>query len=110
MRSVKTRQRTTGSLKELLKKVIKNLGGKDKLTQEDVVAIWQEAVGDAAASHARPASFRKMSLIVNVDDSGWLYELTTRKKEILAKLEGRFGNRKIVDIRFRIGEIKGEVR
>jgi hypothetical protein len=40
-----------------------------------------------------------------VDRSGWLYELATKKREILERLAARFGGKKLRDIRFRIGEI-----
>jgi len=106
MRAAKSRERVADSLKNLLKKTIKKLRPGARLTQEEMTAIWKGAAGDVAGKHTQPISFRKATLIVNVDDSGWLYELTTRKKEILGKLEGKLGEKKLKDIRFRIGEIE----
>ena len=94
------------ALEDLLKGAIKNLRAQNKLTQEEVAAIWQDAVGVRAASHTRPVSIKKTNLTINVDDSGWLYELTIKKKEILEKLEGKFKGKDLKNIRFRIGEIK----
>lgn len=93
-------------LEGLVRGIITDLGKKGRLSEEDMLCAWKDAVGEAASKHARPASFKGSSLIVNVDGSSWLYELTTKKKEILKKLEGRLAGNKLKDIRFRIGEIK----
>ena len=95
-----------GPLSGLIKKAIKDLGAHGRLTEEEIRLAWRESVGDDAARHSRPVSFRKDSVFVNVDRSSWLYELTISKKEILAKLEELLKRKKFKDIRFRIGEIK----
>lgn len=97
-------------LSDLVKKVIKGMDGQGRLTEEDMDLAWAEAVGEGAASHSRPVSFKKASIFVNVDRSAWLYELTVRKKEILKKLEGKLRGRKLKDIRFRIGDITRKER
>jgi predicted nucleic acid-binding Zn ribbon protein len=94
------------SIGDLIKDVIKDLGKTSRLSEEDMMGAWKDAAGEAAARHTRPVSFRKSSLIVNVDGSSWLYELTLKKKEILKKLEGRLKGKKLKDIRFRIGDTK----
>lgn len=93
-------------LEGLVKNIIKNLGGKNKLGEEEILKAWEKAVGRKAAAHSAPASFKKSGLVITVDGSGWLYELTTKKREILKKLEAKLNNKKIKDIRFRIGEVK----
>jgi predicted nucleic acid-binding Zn ribbon protein len=93
-------------LEKVLKDVIKDLSGKERFGEEEIAGAWEAAVGAAAAKHSRPVSFKKATVTVNVDRSGWLYELTVQKKEILKKLEERLGAKKIKDIRLRIGEIK----
>jgi predicted nucleic acid-binding Zn ribbon protein len=95
----------TGPLGDLVKKVIKGLGGKGRLTEEEMLSAWGDAVGPDAARHSRPVSLRRGCVFVNVDRSGWLYELATKKREILERLAARFGGKKLRDIRFRIGEI-----
>lgn len=93
------------SIGDIVGRVIKTLGGKGRLTAEEMARTWQDAVGEDAARHSRPVSFRRTSIIVNVDRSSWLYELTTRKREIVEKLKLNLGGRKIRDIRFRIGDV-----
>jgi len=94
------------SLEEVVKGVLKGLGGGGRLTEEEMSRAWRSAAGKRAAGHSRPVSLRKALLVVNVDGSGWLYELTLKKKEILEKLEGSLKGKKIRYIRFRIGEVK----
>ncbi len=95
----------TNPLSEAVKRVIKSLSGKGRFTEEEMRSAWQDAVGPGAAKHSVPVSFKKDSVFVNVDRSSWLYELTTKKKEILAKLEERLKGKRFKDIRFRIGDI-----
>jgi len=95
-----------GSIEDILKDVIKNIGPKGRLTEEEVALLWGEAAGEKASRHSRPVAFIKAVLTVNVDGSSWLYELTTRKREIIKKLESKFAGKKVKEIRFRIGEIK----
>ena len=70
-------------LEDLVKSIIGNFAGKEKLTEEEIRSAWSLVVGEQAAKHSRPRSFVESRLIVHVDDSSWLYELTTRKKYIL---------------------------
>ncbi len=95
-------------LDKLVKKIIEGLGDKGKLGKEEIMDAWEAAVGTAAVTHARPVSFKKNTLIVNVDGSSWLYELTTRKIDIIKKLESGLGGKKVKEIRFRIGDIAGK--
>jgi predicted nucleic acid-binding Zn ribbon protein len=92
------------SLDSILKKVIKKLK-KTGVTEEDLHRAWLAAVGKKAVKHTKPRTLRKLRLVVNIDSSTWLYELTLKKKDILKKLEEELGAKKIKDIRFRIGEI-----
>ena len=91
---------------DLVGSVIKNLSGKERLGAEEIAEAWQEAVGTAAAKHSIPVSFKKASLVVNVENSSWLYELTVQKKEIIKTLERELRGKKIKELRLRIGDIK----
>ena len=93
-----------GPLKGVLKDIISGLG-KKRLTEEEIKKAWRSAVGKKASSHSRPTTLKKARLVVNVDRSPWLYELTLEKREILKKLEAKLKGKKIKEIRFRIGEV-----
>ena len=67
--------------------------------------VWEETAGKKAFVHSKPASLRKKKLVINVDGSSWLYELTLRKEELLDGLKKRLGKDKIKELQFRIGEL-----
>jgi len=85
--------------------IIEKLDKQARPGSEEIEAIWKKTAGEKAARHTRPASLRKKCLVVNVEGSAWLYELTLRKNEILAGLREKLGGDKVNKIQFRIGEI-----
>ncbi len=92
-------------LEEAVRQALKKLTKDEALTEEGVAAAWEKAAGCKAARHSRPASFKGGRLVVEVDASSWLYELTLEKKAILKRLGGKFAGKKIKEIGFRIGEV-----
>ena len=90
---------------DVLKETLKKLVSPSRPSEEGVMVLWGAAAGAAAAKHSKPVAIKKSELIVSVDGSSWLYELTMRKKGILKSLEGKFGKKVIKNIRFRIGEL-----
>jgi len=97
---------TKKPLEDLVKRIIGNFVGGEKLTEEEIRSAWSLVVGEKAAKHSRPRSFAESKLIVHVDDSGWLYELTTQKKYILNNLSSKLKGKKLKEITFRIGDLK----
>ncbi len=93
---------------KLIGKVIDGLSGKERVGEEEIDEAWRNAAGDAAARHAKPVSFKKGSLVINVASSSWLYELSVRKKELMVSLEAQLKGRKIKELRFRIGQTKNK--
>lgn len=90
---------------DVLKETLKRLISPSRPSEEGVLVLWAAAAGAGAAKHSKPVAIKKSELVVNVDSSSWLYELTLRKKEILRALEGKFGKKIIKNLRFRIGEL-----
>lgn len=91
------------SLKEILPEVFKKL--EKKRDFEKIERLWGLTVGNRADSHTKVAGFKKDILIVNVDNSIWIYELSLRKDKILQLLKKSEDLKSIKDIRFRIGEL-----
>lgn len=83
--------RTPPKLSEAIPDVLRIIGLDDRWRQNQVAEAWSEVVGAPIARHARPVAFRKQTLIVGVDHSAWLRELTHLKPQILEKLRTRFG-------------------
>jgi predicted nucleic acid-binding Zn ribbon protein len=103
---MKRKKTDSGPIGNIIKDVIKSLSGKGRVGEEEIYEAWRKAAGDKAAGHTKPVSIKKSVLTVNVDGSGWLYELTIKKKELLEKLDGHMRQKKLKGLRFRIGEIK----
>src|SRR3989338_5591396 len=95
-------------LEGLLKSALAKIAKREPFREDLVKAVWGKAVGAKAARHSSPASFKRARLVVNVDGSSWLYELTLKKKEIIRKLGGKFGGKSLKEIQFRVGEIDGK--
>jgi predicted nucleic acid-binding Zn ribbon protein len=92
------------SVREVLDQLAPKLGLEGRLRQEEVVAAWGEIVGDFFARHSRPARLHQGILIVNVLQPTVLYELDRQWKVlILKRLKGRFGEKLIKELRFRLG-------
>ena len=94
------------SRENIVKDIIKDLSGKGRVSEEEIRSAWEEAAGHRAASHTKPVSIKKSVLTVNVDNSGWLYELTIKKGKLLKNLDGKIRGKHLKGLRFRIGEIK----
>ena len=71
-----------------------------------VRTAWMAATKEETRKHARPISLKKGTLVVLVENSSWLYELTIEKKDILGKFNENYtGRKKAGDIRFRVGAL-----
>lgn len=89
---------------EVVRGLFEDLERVKELTREDIDAHWKAAAGESGARHSRPALIRKTVLTVHVDSSGWLQDLSMRKREILKGLKRMLGKDKITEIQFKIGE------
>ncbi len=101
------RERKPGSaarIDGIIKTVLKKIDSPSKKKGEAIEKIWGEIAGAGASGHSKPVSLRKKKLTVHVDDSGWLYELSLRKKELLHKLQSVLGDDVVTELRLRIGE------
>jgi predicted nucleic acid-binding Zn ribbon protein len=70
-----------------------------------VQAVWEEAVGDAIASHSAPVAARGGVLEVICDESVWSAELDLMGPAIVERLEAALGRREIASLRVRTGAV-----
>ncbi len=92
-----------GIIDGLLKKIETGPGKKGNA----VMDAWRCAADEEIKKHTRPVSFKKGTLVVLVENSGWLYRVTLEKRKILEKFNSEYrGKKKAKDIRFRIGEME----
>lgn len=93
-------------LKNIIKELISELGKKEK-EETDILKTWEKTVGKKGAEHTKPVFLKTKKLIVNVDNSSWLYTLTTEKNKLIKEFNKNLGKRdKIKQLQFRIGNIK----
>ena len=94
-------------IKDIVNKVISDLSGgaakKERISEEEIETRWRGAAGLRAGRRSRPVSLKKGKLVVVVEDSSLLYDLTLRKAAILGALKKGL-NSKIQEIQFRIGD------
>lgn len=73
-------------LSELLPEVLDELKLSDKIIEQKAILLWRRAVGNEIKKHTKPYSIENGVLVVLVDNSAWMNELTFLKTEILKKL------------------------
>lgn len=73
-----------------------------------VKEAWRESLPEHEVKKTRPVAIKKSVLTVIVENSSWLYSLTLRKRKIIRDFNNNYeSEKKIKDIRFRIGELEG---
>lgn len=92
-------------IKDIVKSVIGPLTGERTTERVRVLDAWWGVVEPPFKPHTKPIALKNHTLIIHVDESGWLYELTLQKIQILRKLQERVGEHLVRDIRLRIGEV-----
>ncbi len=87
--------RIGGPLQELLARL--RLTG--PMVGWQAVEVWPEVVGDRVAARARAVAFRDGTLVVEVDSSTWMNELTYLKRRMILDLNRRLGAEVVQDLR-----------
>jgi predicted nucleic acid-binding Zn ribbon protein len=94
----------TKPIKDVVSGVIKEWGEERLVKEEALRKAWCKAVGRKTAPHTRIRSFRAGKLIIEIDASGWMYELTLKKQTILKKLRTYLKDSTVEELQFRIGD------
>lgn len=91
---------------DLVEGLLKKLGLERRIREAKIAQDWSRIVGSQIASHSKPAGLKGKVLIVNVDSSVWLSELSQFfKGKMLEEIHRELGEKRIQDIRFRIGDM-----
>ena len=67
--------------------------------------LWPGIVGESLAEHARPARWQGRNLVVRVEHSAWMQELSFLKHTLKEKIDEAFPEAKVRGIRFEIGKL-----
>jgi predicted nucleic acid-binding Zn ribbon protein len=91
------------SARQLVTAALGQLKLGEQINEAEVLAAWSEIVGPALAKHSIPGALRNGLLTVGVTNPAIQQELRgLLKRDILARLQQRFGARRVRDINFRV--------
>ena len=87
-----------------IKDILSSIGGAGgvKISQYQIWDSWADIVGEQIAKKSAPKTMRGTTLIVGVNNSAWVQELTMMKPRIMQKLKDLFPDAKIEEIRFEL--------
>jgi predicted nucleic acid-binding Zn ribbon protein len=88
---------------DALRNTMGKLGLKDRFSEEQIFAAWSELVDDFIAQHAKPVSLERGRLRIQVLNPSVHYELDRMRGQILRRMQERFGEKAIRDVRFTLG-------
>lgn len=92
-------------LSRILESVLEGKGWNTRVREYRVFDIWDEVVGVHTAKNTSPRSIDRGVLFVTTRTSSWSQELTMMKDRIIERLNKRFGEELISDIRFVQGKL-----
>jgi predicted nucleic acid-binding Zn ribbon protein len=100
----KAARSNTQEMGSLVPQLMNSLGIEEKLSDAEIVKVWNQQLDPAIVKHAQPVGLNKGTLFVDVSNSSWLNEIVRyRRKEILQRLHHSFGKDRIKRISFRAG-------
>lgn len=89
---------------DVMPKVLADLRIDRRLSEAEIVRVWNHLLDPRITAHAQPTGLRKGTLFVSVDNNVSLCEIVRyRRQEILDRLQHSFGKDLIVRISFRVG-------
>lgn len=72
--------------------------------KEAIDQVWARLVGKEVAQHSWPRSLSRGRLLVEVENSGYLFTLSLKKNELLQGLIELLGANRVRSLSFRMGE------
>ena len=90
-------------VRDIIGDLMKQLGMQDKHWLTVLADEWPGIVGKPVATHSRPGRVNERHLVIFVDSSVWLNELSRYGREqLLRNLKTRFGADKIQSVSFQL--------
>ncbi len=91
------------SLKELMEQVLSKGPLRQGLKQQEILASWNEVVGNEIAKHSEAIALKDGVLWVRTEGSVWAQELSLLVPRIREEFEKRLGPGSVRDVRFHTG-------
>ena len=94
----RTRMNKVVCMNDEMDNFIKYIGLDSRMQVLKILELWKECVGDAISMYSTPVEIRRNKLFVSVENAVWRYELSTKKNEILSRLNEKLNSKKKVKI------------
>lgn len=98
------RRGTPQPIGDVLKNVVERLSQTKEKDIFEIISVWDSVAGKSLSRHTKPARLINATLLVNVDESAWLYQANLQKDKLLKALQRKVGKQKVQRIQFRIGK------
>ena len=85
---------------QVLSRLMRTLGLGAELEGWRAVEEWPRVVGARVGRHSRAVSFRNGALLVEVDGSAWMHELSFLKRDLIQKINRHLGMERVREVRF----------
>lgn len=87
----------------VLDSLLKQQGIEAAIRAHRAVLDWDLLVGDAVSRHARADYIDHGTLIVEVENPGWMHRLQMQERDLRTRINRHLGEEIIRQIRFRLG-------
>ena len=91
------------SIRDIIPQVIENLSLKKPNSKRDIQDVWRTVAGEQA-EYCAVKDFQKGMLKVYVDSSARMFDLSTRKNDLIKNFKKEIPD--LQDIIFKVGKIK----
>lgn len=96
------------SIKAILLKLSRHSNWKLLVKDPQIWRAWNLVVGDTIARNAQPHFFRGGVLWVRCSGPHWMQQLQLMKEMLRDRLNAKLAQERVKDLRFLLGEVKGE--
>jgi len=103
-----TQAPTTQRVQELIAPLVARLAAAKRPSADEVSTLWRRLVGPKAAKHSHPTSLRGGELMVAVDTSTWLWNLSLQRPRLLEGCQAAWGVDTVTMIRLRMKPLTQE--
>lgn len=95
-----------GSVGDIIPAVMRILGLESRMDEGRLVREWPLIVGVLLASKSCPLDLKNGVLTVEVRDNSWMQEIRFHQKRIIEKINDRFPNLGVTEIRLRMERVR----
>ena len=99
-----SKPRPAAPISTVLSGLLRKLQADVRPSLEEIALVWKQLVGEEAAQHSWPRRLVQRRLVVEVENSGWMYTLGMERTQLLEGLLELMGAGKVRELSFRIGE------